>query len=187
MEKQTKNSGKKVAKTILLALGVTGVVASVMVFPGLVVMWDWIDKQVGEYRLRSARRSFYMLKKRGMVQVRKRKQKIELVLTEKGKKRVLKYKLRDLKVSKPREWDGRWRLVMFDVPEGQRSSRDRIRLKLRELDFLPIQKSVFIQPYPCLEVIEILRDLYHLEPGQLYLFESKVLEGEKVLKKHFGL
>lgn len=182
-----KNENQEIAKKILLTLGVTAVVASVMVFPGLALMWNWIDKEVGNGRSHPARRSFYMLKRRGMILVRKKRGKIELLLTEKGKKRALGYKLSNLTIQRPRVWDEYWRLVMFDVPEGQRSRRDMIRLKLRQFNFLPIQKSVFIHPYPCLELIESLRDFYQLAPGQLYIFEARVLEGEAILKKRFGL
>lgn len=45
-----------------------------------------------------------------------------------------------------REWDGRWRLVLFDVPTTQNSHRVRLRRYLRDKGFGYLQKSVWITP-----------------------------------------
>ncbi len=47
-----------------------------------------------------------------------------------------------------RAWDGRWRLVLFDVPEPQRALRLKLRKTLRKLGFGYLQKSVWISPDP---------------------------------------
>ncbi|PIR97679.1 MAG: hypothetical protein COT91_00145 [Candidatus Doudnabacteria bacterium CG10_big_fil_rev_8_21_14_0_10_41_10] len=76
---------------------------------------------------------------------------------------------------------------MFDIPESSRGARDFIRRKLLGLGFATVHKSIYISPYPCEEAVNFLRNSYSLAPGQLYIFESKVLEGEKVLRKYFKL
>jgi len=183
---ETLQKTKEVTKTVLKVLAAAGLVVSVLAFPGLAIMLDWLDKEVNG-RPQSVNRAFYRLRKKGMIKVKRRQGKIEVILSEKGKRHLLKYQIQEMKLKKPAIWDGRFRLVMFDVPESHRSDRDRVRQRLRRLGFLAIQKSVFIHPYPCQEAVEILRSHYYLDPGQLYVFESKVLEGERVLKKHFGL
>jgi DNA-binding transcriptional regulator PaaX len=45
-----------------------------------------------------------------------------------------------------REWDGRWRLVLFDIPTTQNTQRTRIRRHLRERGFGCLQNSVWITP-----------------------------------------
>jgi phenylacetic acid degradation operon negative regulatory protein len=45
-----------------------------------------------------------------------------------------------------RPWDGRWRLVLFDVPETRRALRARLQRKLRRLGFGYLQNSVWITP-----------------------------------------
>ncbi len=181
-----KEKNKTIAKTILKTIGIAGIVAGVVIFPGLVPLLKWIDDFNRENN-RAARHSFYRLKKRGMIKVKKEGKRFVVVLTEKGRRQFFDYKLRDFKQLKQPRWDGRWRMVMFDVPEAFHSKRDSVRKKLLSVGFLPIQKSVFINPYPCGDLVELLRSYYRLEPGQLYLFEAKVLEGESVLKKHFRL
>lgn len=43
-------------------------------------------------------------------------------------------------------WDGRWRLVMFDIPESKRDVRDRLRRALNKLGLGILQASVWISP-----------------------------------------
>ena len=45
-----------------------------------------------------------------------------------------------------RPWDGRWRLVLFDVPEAKHHERARFRRALRELRFGYLQNSAWISP-----------------------------------------
>lgn len=178
---------KEVAKKILKGLGLAVMIGGAIVFPNLVTLFDWIERNSGRAGKLVSRRSFYGLKSRRLVAVKKQKHKVKLILTEKGKQLIKRYSLADLSLSKSQPWDSYWRLIMFDIPEVKRVQRDLLRLKLRKLGFLQIQKSVFIQPYPCVEAIKAIRNYYDLRPGELYLFESKVLEGESVLKKHFNL
>ena len=76
---------------------------------------------------------------------------------------------------------------MFDIPETRKTVRDLIRWKLKRAGFVTIQKSVAVYPYPCHELIINLRNYHNLRPGELYVFEAKVLEGAEVLKKYFKL
>jgi DNA-binding transcriptional regulator PaaX len=84
-----------------------------------------------------------------------------LELTKEGKRQA---KLLDLfgnsiNFKKPKKWDGKWRLVFFDIPEKDRRFRDILRQHLYNLDFKKIQQSVFVSPYPfekpILDVISI--------------------------------
>ncbi len=45
-----------------------------------------------------------------------------------------------------RGWDGRWRLVIFDIPSGQDAEREWLRRYLRGKDFGCLQNSVWITP-----------------------------------------
>lgn len=47
-----------------------------------------------------------------------------------------------------RAWDGRWRLVIFDLPTGEERVRSRLRRYLREKGFGYLQNSVWITPNP---------------------------------------
>lgn len=46
------------------------------------------------------------------------------------------------------EWDGRWSLVAFSVPETNRSAREQLRTRLRWLGFAPLYDALWISPHP---------------------------------------
>jgi phenylacetic acid degradation operon negative regulatory protein len=48
------------------------------------------------------------------------------------------------------KWDRKWRAVIFDIPEKRRKDRESLRRKLMENNFIQIQKSVYLSPYPFL-------------------------------------
>ncbi|KKS64729.1 MAG: repressor in the phenylacetic acid catabolic pathway [Candidatus Daviesbacteria bacterium GW2011_GWA1_42_6] len=64
---------------------------------------------------------------------------LTLRLTDRGKDRALwmKMKMEDEK------WDGKWRLVCWDIPEKRRAARNLLRHKLKQLGFQCFQKSVW--------------------------------------------
>src|SRR3990167_5471187 len=43
---------------------------------------------------------------------------------------------------KPRRWDGKWRVLIFDIPERRRGTRAQIRRTLLQLGFTRLQDSV---------------------------------------------
>src|SRR5688500_8289137 len=68
------------------------------------------------------------------------------VLTAKGKLRALTYDFDHMKISRG-VWDGKWRFLIFDIPEKLKHGRDALRNKIKELGFHELQKSVFVFPY----------------------------------------
>lgn len=107
-------------------------------------------------------------------------------LTEKGKTRLIKINMEEMIINKPAKWDGKWRLIIYDVKKGKRSLGEIFRRFLRKLEFLKLQKSVYLTPYPCKDEIEFLRQYYNLGKEVLYI-EAEKLENEKVIKGFFGI
>jgi DNA-binding transcriptional regulator PaaX len=83
-------------------------------------------------------------------------------------------------------WDGRWRLVTFDVPCKFDDKRREIRSLLKEFDFYQLQKSVWICPASLSKKFwEIMVD-GDLN-GYCKTMVVDVLEGDEDLKKHFRI
>lgn len=91
-------------------------------------------------------------------------------------------------------WDGFWRVVVFDIPEKKRVSRDLLRRQLVKLGFGKLQASTYISPYDhgkdflgFLETKGLVGNVLLLESKQKHLGRPKVL-AEKVwdLKKLGG-
>jgi DNA-binding transcriptional regulator PaaX len=43
-----------------------------------------------------------------------------------------------------KKWDGKWRIVIWDIPEQKRIIRNTFRRNLKKWDFRPLQKSVWV-------------------------------------------
>ena len=96
-----------------------------------------------------------------------------LVLTEKGKLKTLTYKFSEMKI-KSEVWDGKWRIVIFDIPEKIRRGRNALRSKLKELGFYELQKSVFVFPYKCKNEIDFIIEFFGLRKYVRYGILEKI-------------
>ncbi len=76
-----------------------------------------------------------------------------------------------------REWDGKWRTVMFDLPETKRGLRNELRRQLKTGHFGGLQRSVWISPDPVGELSESVKNLA-VESGVLFFFEGSACGGE---------
>lgn len=119
-------------------------------------------------------RRFQSLKKKGNLEfIKEENGYLVYRLSNKGKEKIRKFILDELSIRKPREWDNKWRLVIFDIPERYRKTRMALRMKLKEIGFYQCQKSVWIHPFPCLEEIEFLKDYFNIKPFvKLFLVEE---------------
>ena len=102
---------------------------------------------------------------------------VRMILSEKGESRALVYHIERIGIQKPRQWDGKWRVVLFDIPEKKKAARDALRAKLKELDFQELQHSVHIVPYHCKDEIDFLTEFFELRPWVYYL-ETETLSNE---------
>lgn len=109
-----------------------------------------------------------------------------MVLTEKGKLHAVQFKIDDMKFQPPKYWDGKWRIVVFDIPEKIRLARNALRRKLKELGFYELQKSVMIFPFECKNEVDFIVEFFHVRPHVRYGHLSKVTN-EAELLEHFGL
>ena len=149
------------------------------VFRELGKEWGRIDGKVFREKLTELHRS-------GIVRVRENPDgTYEYVLTEKGKTRALTQHFQQLAIRKG-VWDGKWRMVIFDIPEKVRLGRDALRNKLQKLGFHELQKSVFIFPYPCRSEIDFLVELFNMRKFVRFC-EVDFIDNDLHLRKLFHL
>src|SRR3990167_7009580 len=112
-------------------------------------------------------------------------------LTAKGKERFLQHQFNILALPRAKRWDGKWRIVLFDIPEPKKKIRDSLRRKLKALGFLEFQKSVFIYPFPCRDEINFVINFYNIPEYVYYLEAPLVPDGgfrkEFDIKSNFSL
>jgi len=109
-----------------------------------------------------------------------------LILTEKGREQAKMLSLlgSTINFKKPKRWDGKWRVVLFDIPEKNRVFRDILREHLRALQFRKLQHSVFVSPHPFEKAILELIALYSAEKYVRVITAFKI-DNEAKLKKYF--
>jgi hypothetical protein len=88
--------------------------------------------------------------------------------------------------TRKRKWDKRYRLVMFDIPQTRKTTRDRVRLLMRECGFLRLQDSVWIFPHDCEELIVLAKADLRVGKDIVYAVVES-MENDGWIKKHFGL
>jgi phenylacetic acid degradation operon negative regulatory protein len=96
-------------------------------------------------------------------------------LTEQGRLHALGG--RDPAAQWSRYWDGRWRLVLFDVPMEQHVHRGRLRRYLHTKGFGCLQGSVWVTPNPVRGEREILTG-GNINVKSLLLLEARPCSGE---------
>jgi DNA-binding transcriptional regulator PaaX len=133
------------------------------------------------------RRSLKLMKDEGLISVKEDKDGTMTVkLKKEGKIRALKYQVDQLELKKPRKWDKKWRIVMFDIPESKKVARNVLKAKLDELGFKLLQKSAYIHPYPCEDEIEFIATVYEVRRFvQVHRIDK--IQDEQRLIKLFGI
>ncbi len=141
--------------------------------------WRDIDK----YKLKKEVRNLYRSKL--IKETKNSDGTFTLVLSDKGKLRALTYHFSEMKIQ-GKEWDKKWRMVFFDVPEKYRWGRDSLRNKLKDLGFYEIQKSVFAFPYECEDEIDFIIEFYGMRK-YVRFGVLDYIDNDIYLKKHFAL
>lgn len=108
----------------------------------------------------------------------------KLVLTHKGLFELSKFK--DVLIKKPKRWDKKWRVVIFDIPDKKKKSRDLLRLHLKQVGFYQMQKSVWVYPFACSEIIKLIKDHFRLGKEIVYMIVDKI-EGDHELREKFKI
>jgi len=140
-------------------------------------------KYLKKYGLRELRKderkkfsnTFSYLKKNNLISIEKKNKQIYISLTEQGKKKAKQFQINELEIKKPKKWDKKWRILIFDIPEKTRIKREALRGKLKELGFVKIQKSVWVHPYNCKGEIKMLQDFFGFAPENYLLIETHSL------------
>ena len=125
------------------------------------------------------------LERQGLVEKVSAPEGMVVKITVKGRQQILKYDL--AKMSPPKtKWDGKWRLVFFDIAEIDRKKRDDLRMYLRNLGMELMQESVFVSPFNVFDQVRYVREVLEI-PNRVKLAESFWVENQDELRQIFGV
>jgi len=129
----------------------------------------------------------YRLEQRGLIRKEERANGIYFRLTPKGEKSIEKILAREYRIPEPVWWDGKWRVLIFDIREKRRNTRAELRRLLTGAGFVRLQDSVWVYPYPCDEFVALVRAHLSSGVGELRFFVAEALESDRALREHFRL
>jgi len=78
-------------------------------------------------------------------------------------------------------WDGRWRIVIFDIAEVDKNTRELLRDKLRQLGLGMLQESVWITPHDVSVDLREFLESRELGEAAFVLEVSSILAGDQEL------
>ncbi len=184
-----RNDGKvNVKRVILETIKISGLVSMAVLAPNAVQALKLLDgNKVQKNRGWYVDEMVEKLADHKLIKIEKDDTSRKLVvLTKKGEELLDRYEMEEIKIPKPKKWDGKYRLVIFDIKEGKRKIRDDLRRWLEQLGFFKLQNSVWVYPYECREVVILLKSRLGVGAEVLYLTVDNVEDGYK-LRKVFGL
>jgi len=171
----------KVIKDIFSVLGVAGIITVAVLAPNALQIFG--NQYVKGKRRTQLKRSLKSLERKDLVSIKEEEGKTTISLTKNGKRKILEFKANDMVIKKPKKWDKKWRLVIFDVPNSYSASRLTFTRKLKELGFKYMQKSVWIYPYPCENEVDFLKELYEIRPYVRIVTAESVDIQDDLIKK----
>ncbi|HEY4476954.1 MAG TPA: CRISPR-associated endonuclease Cas2 [Candidatus Paceibacterota bacterium] len=181
-------SRTSIKRVILGTIGVAGLLTMMAVVPNALQALTLFGVGKRKYNPRyHIQKTLQKLLDRGLVKLERNNQGINCVrLTERGQIELQKYELSKLVIKKPKHWDGKYHLIIFDIKEWKRGTRNQLRTWLEHLGFIRLQNSVWAYPYECREVITLLKSFFHLGKEVLYIIADQI-ENDQWLRREFGL
>ncbi len=186
------NSGTTEAKIATVALCVLALVSMPILVIGAGVMGNAVQvfkmfKGSKKYSNKQISSVMYSMKRQKLIEyVADKNGKTIVKITKKGETRLREFDIELMKIIKPKNWDGKWRLVMFDIPMRFTKGREALRYHLKQLDFFQFQKSAWIYPYSCEDEIIFIADFFEVGRYVEILTVDNILREDK-LRKHFNL
>ena len=109
------------------------------------------------YNEQSVRVAVSRMTKQGWLESEKQGNKSYYYLTPRGEARIEEAGKRIFKL-KPDEWDGKWRMLMYTIPEENRHIRDELRKELLWSGFGSFSNGCWISPNNLEKEVNLLID-----------------------------
>lgn len=183
MEKKEKIEVQQILLGILAAAGLISVA---LFAPNAIQVLKLFNRKNKKYRsVHYINETLGRLKKKGWVTAERCDGQSRIRITKKGEWELLRYTMKEKHLSQKR-WDGKWRVVVFDIKEKKRELRDKIREDIKSFGFLRLQDSVWVYPYECGDLIALLKVSCKIGKEVLYMVSEKI-ENDTWLRQEFRL
>ena len=172
----------KINRAVINTLYTMGIVTIGLLAPNVLGAMGKLELINPPQKKQAIKKSFNKLVSQGYIDVKDGK----ATLTQKGEKFATLLGEGLLSPKKPKHWDKKWRILIFDIPETKKKQREYIRTTLINLGFIRLQDSVWVYPYDCEDYINLLKTDLRVGKDILYIIADRI-EYDAPLRKHFRL
>ncbi len=189
IEKRVANKRRKenIQEAILRSIFAAGMLSVVLVAPNMLKYLGnpekFLNDRNSKYRMKN---TLWLLAKKRLIRFEKNSRGTFARLTDKGERALGVMIARAPDKRRSKKWDGRWRLVIYDIPEYSRVLRKKLQRTLRAFGFERLQDSIWIYPFDCEALIALLKADLHIGRNVLYVIAEEI-EDDHSLRKLFGL
>src|SRR3989344_350068 len=181
---------KNYSDILLGILMVGGILTMTVLAPNALQALELFEKR-GEKRnlthkekRRKVLKSFYYLKNQGDVKFIPKGDDFEVILTQKGKKKIKRLNFETLSIQRDKQWDGKFWQVAADIPTKYKLGADAFRDKLKLMNFYSLQRTLWFYPFNPRIEIEFVARTYGIDPfvtvmkiDELDISDKKLLVG----------
>ncbi len=176
---------------ILAVIATAGVLTLAAVAPNIFVagrkVFSTYKHLSNKDKSRKIAKSFYYLKKSGLIKMTPTAEDFKIMLTEKAKQKLKKLFFNAVSVPKPKRWNGRWWQIAADIPtKDHRNGADLLRRKLKEMNFYPLQRTLWFYPFDPRDQVQTIATEYDVA-NYVTMMEISRLDKEDAsnMKNHF--
>ena len=145
----------------LKIIGVVGLTGITIVAPNALQGLNLLLKK-SPTRIHDTQRILNELRRQGLVHITQDSDQLSFALTPAGAHRLQQVVVDELRIARPKKWDSHWRLVTFDIPVKQSKARKHLTDHLQDLGFFMLQRSLWVHPFPCFDLVEQIAGHYNV-------------------------
>jgi len=180
------------AKTVLKLVGAGIFLAASFAMPNLpLALKPFLNKEDDyeiwkRFNISYLKRTLRRLENQNLVEIGEEGGEQVVKITNAGKRKILKFAIDEIKIEKPKMWDGIWRMVSYDIPKNQEGVRKVFREYLKIWRFYPFHESLFLHAYSCEKQVEFLRE--YLGIGKhVRIIQVFKIENDKLFRDFFDV
>ncbi len=176
----------KINSAIIKTIAIGGIVAVGVIAPNVLGAMGKVGLLGSNQKKQNIKKSLSRLIQHGYAELTTEYGQKRLQLTQKGQRYAALLGEGKLAPKKPKRWDKKWRILIFDIPEKRRKIRTQTRATFVTLGFYRLQDSVWVYPYDCEDLVTLFKADFHIGKNLLYIV-ADTIEHDLPLRTYFGL
>jgi DNA-binding transcriptional regulator PaaX len=114
-------------------------------------------------------RVYAEVKRQGLLDFHTTNDQVRITITPFGANRLLAHTANTVTIPAMKKWDHKWRVVTYDIPKGKDKERVFLNRRLKELGFKMLNKSLWVHPFKCDNVLQKITDYCNLSNSVIYM------------------